>query len=56
MKSFIMLAISASQSFDLSKLKRPLTLMATADEESTMKGAKLIADNDKKLGSYLGYR
>jgi len=52
MKSFIALAISASQSFDLKKLNRPLTLVATADEESTMNGAKLIADNGRKLGSY----
>jgi acetylornithine deacetylase len=52
MKSFIALAISATQAFDLSKLKRPLTLVATADEESTMNGAKLIADNGRKLGSY----
>ena len=52
MKSFIALALTASQSFDLNKLKRPLTLVATADEESTMNGAKLIADNGRKLGSY----
>lgn len=52
MKSFIALALSASQSFDLKKLKHPLTLVATADEESTMNGAKLIADNGRKLGSY----
>lgn len=52
MKSFIALALSASQSFDLKKLKRPLTIVATADEESTMNGAKLIADNGRKLGSY----
>jgi acetylornithine deacetylase len=51
MKSFIALVINASQSFSLGKLKRPLTLVATADEELTMNGAKLIADNGKKLGS-----
>lgn len=52
MKSFLALALSASESFDLKRLKRPLTLVATADEESTMCGAKLIADNGKKLGRY----
>ena len=52
MKSFLALALQASQSFDLDKLKRPLTIVATADEESTMCGAKLIADNGKKLGRY----
>jgi acetylornithine deacetylase/succinyl-diaminopimelate desuccinylase-like protein len=50
MKSFTALALSASQSFEVKKLKRPLTLVATADEESTMNGAKLIADNGRKLG------
>ena len=52
MKSFLALALQASQSFDLEKFKRPLTIVATADEESTMCGAKLIADNGKKLGRY----
>lgn len=52
MKSFLALALQSSQSFDLDKLKRPLTIVATADEESTMSGAKLIADNGKKLGRY----
>jgi acetylornithine deacetylase len=52
MKSFLALALSASQSFDLKQIKRPLTLVATADEESTMNGARLIADNGRKLGAY----
>ena len=52
MKSFLALALNASSSFDLAKLKRPLTLVATADEESTMSGARLIADNGKKLGRF----
>ena len=52
MKSFLALALQASQSFDLKNLDRPLTIVATADEESTMCGAKLIADNGKKLGRY----
>lgn len=52
MKSFLALALSASQSFDFKRLTRPLTIVATADEESTMNGAKLIADNGKKLGRY----
>ncbi len=52
MKSFLALALTASAKFDFSKLKRPLTIVATADEESTMSGAKLIADNGKKLGRY----
>ena len=52
MKSFLALALNASQSFDFKRLKKPLTIVATADEESTMCGAKLIADNGKKLGRY----
>ena len=52
MKSFLALALNTSQSFDLNKLDKPLTIVATADEESTMAGAKLIADNGRKLGRY----
>ena len=52
MKSFLALALQASSSMDLNKLERPLTLVATADEESTMAGARLIADNGNKLGRY----
>jgi len=52
MKSFLALALAASQRVDLGKLRRPLTLVATADEETTMSGARLIADNGRKLGRY----
>ncbi len=52
MKSFLALALTASRSVDFKKLEKPLTLIATADEESTMSGARLIADNGKKLGRY----
>jgi acetylornithine deacetylase len=52
MKSFLALALTASSGIDFDKLKHPLTLVATADEETTMKGAKLIADNGKKLGRF----
>ncbi len=52
MKSFLALALTASSKIDLNKLARPLTIVATADEESTMSGAKLIADNGRKLGQY----
>jgi len=52
MKSFLALALEASNKVNFDKLKRPLTLVATADEETTMSGAKLIADNGKKLGRY----
>ena len=52
MKSFLALALKASSGVDFKNLKRPLTLVATADEETTMSGAKLIADNGKKLGRF----
>jgi acetylornithine deacetylase len=52
MKSFLALALAASSRVDLGKLARPLTLVATADEETTMSGARLIADNGRKLGRY----
>ncbi len=52
MKSFLALALAASQSYDFKRLKKPLTIVATADEESTMCGAKLIAENGRKLGRY----
>ena len=52
MKSFMALALAAASRTDLGKLERPLTLVATADEETTMSGARLIADNGRKLGRY----
>jgi len=52
MKSFLALALTASSKVDLDRLNNPLTLVATADEESTMSGARLIADNGRKLGAY----
>jgi acetylornithine deacetylase len=52
MKSFLALALDASSRVNFANLKRPLTLVATADEETTMKGARLIADNGRKLGRY----
>lgn len=52
MKSFIAMAIMASQKFKEEQLLRPLTIIATADEETTMSGARLLADNGKSLGRY----
>ncbi|MCP4472402.1 MAG: acetylornithine deacetylase [Gammaproteobacteria bacterium] len=52
MKSFLALALDASSSVNFANLRHPLTLVATADEESTMSGARLIADNGRKLGRY----
>lgn len=42
MKSFFALAIEAARQFDPKKLKQPLVILATADEESSMEGGQLI--------------
>ena len=42
MKSFLAIALMAMQSVDRSKLESPLILLATADEESSMSGAKAL--------------
>ncbi len=52
MKSFLAMAITASQAFKAKQYHRPLTIIATADEETTMSGAKLLASNGEKLGRY----
>ncbi len=52
MKSFIAMAIAASQHFKPEQLIHPLTIIATADEETTMAGARLLADNGNPLGRY----
>ncbi len=43
MKAFLLLALFAAKKFKASDLKRPLHILATADEESTMSGAKALA-------------
>jgi len=52
MKSFFAVAIEAARSFDAKALRRPLTLLATADEESTMAGAKHLLALGLKPGRY----
>jgi len=52
MKSFIAMAIAASQHFKAEQYRRPLTIIATADEETSMSGARLIAEDGRKLGRY----
>jgi acetylornithine deacetylase len=52
MKAFFALAIEAVQSFDAKSLRRPLVLLATADEESTMAGAKYLVTHGLKPGRY----
>src|SRR5688572_27939315 len=43
MKSFLGLALTAASVHDAASLREPLILLATADEESTMAGARALA-------------
>jgi acetylornithine deacetylase len=52
MKSFFALALEAIRGLDLSSLQQPLTVLATADEESTMCGAQSLADMGRRLGRH----
>lgn len=52
MKSFLAIAIEAAKEFTNQELKQRLTIVATADEECTMQGARTLFDNNKKLGRY----
>lgn len=52
MKSFFALAIEAARQFDAGKLKAPLILLATADEESSMEGAMSLVAADKPKAKY----
>jgi len=50
MKSFFAVIIEALKSVDLKQLKQPLIILATADEETSMAGAKAIARHAQKFG------
>jgi acetylornithine deacetylase len=50
MKSFFAVIIEALKDIDLNKIQRPLIILATADEETSMSGAKAIANNAETLG------
>ena len=52
MKSFLALAIEAARGLTAKDLRHPLTLLATADEESSMSGARLLAESPRDLGRY----
>lgn len=45
MKSFFALIIEAIRDLDLSSLQQPLIILATADEETSMSGAKAVSAN-----------
>lgn len=52
MKSFLALAIEAARGLDPRVLKRPLMVLATADEESSMSGARALVDAGRPIGRH----
>ena len=52
MKSFLAVALLAASQFRSSQLKAPLTILGTADEESTMSGARALAETGGPLGRF----
>jgi acetylornithine deacetylase len=50
MKGFFPLAMAAASAFSTTSLKQPLILLATADEESSMQGARQLAATGRPLG------
>ena len=52
MKAFLALAIEAVRELRASDLKRPLVLLATADEESGMLGARRLVEAGRRLGRH----
>jgi len=52
MKGFFALVLEAIRDIDLGKLKHPLILVATANEESDMCGARALLDTHHQLGRH----
>lgn len=52
MKGFFAVVLEALREVDLSKLTKPLTIIATADEESSMCGAKSLVEANRRLGRH----
>ncbi len=52
MKGFFALAIEAAREFAGQNLKQPLIILATADEESSMNGARALAEAGKPKARY----
>jgi acetylornithine deacetylase len=52
MKGFFALAIEAAKEFAGQNLKEPLIILATADEESSMNGARALAEAGKPKARY----
>jgi acetylornithine deacetylase len=49
MKSFLALALDAASAYRASDLREPLVILGTADEESTMSGARALVDEGERF-------
>jgi len=52
MKAFLALAIEAASQFDATQFREPLILIATADEESSMAGARALVNAKRSQARY----
>lgn len=52
MKGFFALVLEAIRDIDLDRLRNPLILLATANEESDMCGARALLDTHRRLGRH----
>lgn len=52
MKSFLALALEAARGFDARQFNHPLIMLATADEETSMSGARALIANDLAHARY----
>ncbi|WP_440996168.1 acetylornithine deacetylase [Arhodomonas sp. SL1] len=52
MKAFLALALEAVREVDPRRLRQPLVLLATADEESGMEGAKALVEEGRQFGRH----
>ncbi len=52
MKGFFPIVIEMLKLAELGRIKQPVYVLATCDEESTMAGARALVDNNRKLGRY----
>lgn len=52
MKGFFALVLEAIRDIDLGRLRQPLILLATANEESDMCGARSLLDTHRRLGRH----
>ncbi|MBV5308537.1 MAG: acetylornithine deacetylase [Chromatium okenii] len=52
MKSFFALALEAARGLTATDLTAPLMILATADEESAMHGARALAESGRSFGRY----